>query len=389
MSARLRLSLLLCLIAVPAFAAPPSGDITLEMRHFASSALDSRQHGDNLSLSTQLQWDHQWDNGDQQLSFVPFVRFDQGDDARSHADIRELNWLIAADMWELRLGIRKLFWGVSESQHLVDIINQSDLIEGPDGEDKLGQPMVNLALIQDWGTVDLFVLPYFRERSFASIKGRLRPALEIHNQALYESADKQQHIDLALRWSHYIGDWDMAINYFDGTSRDPEFIPNGATLQAYYRQIQQLGLELQATKNSWLWKLEAIQRRNHDGFYHAATAGFEYSFYGILESSADIGLVMEYLYDERAKRASTPFADDLMIGMRLALNDEQSSDALLGAIVDLNGYANVFSVEASRRLGDSWKATLEGRLFQDIKKSDPLYSYRQDDYLQLQLGYFF
>jgi len=54
------------------------------------------------------------------------------------------------------------FWGVTEFQHLVDIINQTDLVENIDTEDKLGQPMINLALINDWGTVDLFIMPYFR-----------------------------------------------------------------------------------------------------------------------------------------------------------------------------------------------------------------------------------
>ena len=36
-----------------------------------------------------------------------------------------------------------------------------DLVENIDTEDKLGQPMLNLAFIQDSGTVDFFVMPYF------------------------------------------------------------------------------------------------------------------------------------------------------------------------------------------------------------------------------------
>ncbi len=105
-----------------------------------------------ISLAAQPEYYRAWDDGRQNFTFVPFLRWDQSDSERSHVDIRELTWLRAADNWELRVGIRKLFWGVTESQHLVDIINQTDLVEAPDGEEKLGQPMLNLALIRDWGT---------------------------------------------------------------------------------------------------------------------------------------------------------------------------------------------------------------------------------------------
>ena len=90
-----------------------------------------------------------------------------------------MNWLKVFDESELRVGLRKVFWGVTESQHLVDIINQTDLVESLDGEEKLGQPMINYALINDWGTLDLYLLPYFRERTFSGINGRLRSSLYV------------------------------------------------------------------------------------------------------------------------------------------------------------------------------------------------------------------
>jgi hypothetical protein len=48
----------------------------------------------------------------------------------------------------------------------VDIINQTDLVENIDGEDKLGQPMVHFSYFGDWGVVDFFLLPYLRERTY-------------------------------------------------------------------------------------------------------------------------------------------------------------------------------------------------------------------------------
>ena len=80
---------------------------------------------------------------------------------RTHADLREAYFLLFGEIgdgeWELRVGIDQVFWGVTESQHLVDIINQIDLVEHPNGETKLGQPMVNITYSSDWGIVEFFV----------------------------------------------------------------------------------------------------------------------------------------------------------------------------------------------------------------------------------------
>jgi hypothetical protein len=379
--------LLLVGISAVATAAEWSGNLTAEYQGFPSSPSYSGQVGDNFSGSGQLSFVHEWDDGQQIFAFVPFVRVDQHDDQRSHGDIRELTWVKVADSWELRLGIRKVFWGVTESQHLVDIINQTDLVESPDGEEKLGQPMVNLALIRDWGTVDLFILPYFRERTFPGIEGRLRTPLPVDDdQAIYQSDDEQQHLDYALRWSHYLGDWDVGLSYFDGTSRDPELRNGGSVLIPYYDQIQQWGVDLQATKGGWLWKLEGIHRRTSGDDYSAAVGGFEYTLYGVLESGSDVGLVMEYLYDERSDTA--PLQNDLMVGVRWTMNDVQSTEALFGTITDLETGSAIYSLEASRRLGDNWKMTLEGRVYQP-DSTDPIYLYRNDDYLQVELGCYF
>jgi len=71
---------------------------------------------------------------------------DEHDDNRTHGDIRELSWIHVGSNWETRVGVRKVFWGVTEGRHLVDIINQTDAVDQVDGEEKLGQPMINLSV---------------------------------------------------------------------------------------------------------------------------------------------------------------------------------------------------------------------------------------------------
>jgi hypothetical protein len=312
------------------------------------------------------------------------------DSERTHFDLRELFWRRSERRWELLVGVSKVFWGVTESQHLVDIVNQTDLVENPDGEDKLGQPMVKLSLVRGWGILDLFVLPGFRQRTFPGAEGRLRPALPISRDASYESADEERHVDFAARWSHVLGPFDLGLSHFSGTSREPRFLPaatpEGAVeLVPLYEQIEQTGLDLQATTGSWLWKLEAIHRSGQGDPFAAATGGFEYTFWSILGSRIDLGAVAEYLWDERREGSPTPFQDDLFIGSRLAFNDSQDSQLLAGAIVDRHSGAALFQLEASRRLAGDWVAEIELRAFDGLPPTDPLASLQTDDYLQVSL----
>ena len=372
-----------------------SGYLGTEFRFFPQDARDSRQHDENISLVFESEYYHEWDNGKQSVAIVPFFRLDQHDNERTHFDIRELTWLKAADNWELRVGVRKVFWGVTEFQHLVDVINQTDLVENIDAEDKLGQPMINLALINDWGTVDLFVLPYFRERKFPGINGRLRTQPVIDDGlSKFESSAKEKHVDFALRYSHYIGDWDIGVAHFYGTSRDPRLLPkinsSGVVVLApFYDIINQTSIDLQATKGNMLWKFEALHRSGQGETYNALASGFEYTFVGIFDSAIDLGLLGEYHYDDRGESAPTIFEDDIGTGMRIAFNDAQSSEALMGLVWDRNTGGKFLNIEASRRIGNDWLLEIEGRSLFSQSSSDPAFAISRDDYLELFLTYNF
>lgn len=381
----------------PMFRTTFSGSLTGELRHFGDDPLYSaRQHDTTASLAIQPEFHVSWNDRRSSLTFVPFVRVGDADDERNHADIRELMWLNAWDDWELRLGVGKVFWGVTESRHLVDVINQVDLVENSDEEDKLGQPMVNLSWFTGWGTVDLFAMPLFRERTFPGVEGRLRGPLVIDTDqpAIYESADRDEHLDWALRWSDYIGDWDIGVSHFSGTSRDPRFETglNAAgqpVLVPRYNLIDQTGLTLQAIVGEWLWKLEATSTRERGQRYSEAVFGFEYTRIGVFGSVIDVGMIMEYLYDDRGEQATHPFENDLMAGLRWVFNDMQSSDVLMAVVFDADGKATSSYVEASRRLGQSWRLTLEYRGLHDVDPTDISYALRNDSYLQLGLGYYY
>lgn len=387
--------LFIALLGGAAHAGEWSGEVGLEGRHFPHEPLDPRQHGDNLSLTIRPEYYHDWDDGDQRFAVTPYLRLDQGDSERTHFDLRELYWRKSFESAEFRLGVRTVFWGVTESQHLVDIINQTDLVENIDTEDKLGQPMAQLTWLKDWGTLDFFLMPYFRERTFPGVEGRPRLPLVVDtDNPVFESSAEEMHLDFAVRYSHFIGIFDLGLAYFSGTSRDPRLVPTPRptgelVLTPSYDQIDQTSLDLQATTGDWLWKLELISRDTPLGRYTAATAGFEYTLVGLFGTALDLGLLAEYLYDDRGDDADTAFQDDVFVGTRLAFNDEQSTDLLLGVIIDADSDAGFFNAEGSRRIGQSWKLSLEVRILSDVPEEDLLFGLRNDDYWQLELSKFF
>ncbi len=270
-------------------------------------------------------------------------------------------------------------------------------MEDIDGEDKLGQPMVNLSLLRDWGRLGFFLLPGFRQRTFPADDARLRARLPIaDDDATFDSGAGDLHTDLALRWSHVIGAWDIGLAHFRGTSREPRFftrtMSGGQTqLVPHYDQIRQTSLDAQLTLGAWLWKLEAMIRDGHGDRFAAIVGGFEYTYFGVLDTGIDLGLLVEYLYDGREPDVAPPTTldDDVFVGARLALNDAQDTSALVGAIVDRHSDAAIVFVEAERRVGDSWRIELESRLFIDIPDDDPLASIRNDSFITLRLSRYF
>lgn len=386
-TARLTGSAVLTLVALQCHGVELSGQLNLEHRQFFSDGLQGQDKGQS---SLVLQPELFWEIGEQsQFTFTPFYRLDSLDDERSHGDIREALYLTYWDDYELRAGIGKVFWGVTESAHLVDVVNQTDAIEAVDGEDKLGQPMLHFTSIKEWGTLDAMVLPYFRERTFSGSDGRLRPTIAVSEDALYESSREQNHLDFAARYSKMIGDWDVGVSYFQGTDRDPYYRFDSSELKPYYAQAKQLGLDVQGIVGDWLWKLESIYR---DSLHHhtGVVTGFEYTVVGALGSVWDVGLIAEYLYDSRGNNAQTIGQNDLFLGTRLALNDADSTEILFGVTQDLDN-SDVYNakLEASSRLTNHLSWRIDGWLFENDTPDDLLYFGRKDDFIEVSLEYYF
>lgn len=371
-----------------------TGFIGASNRSFWQDELLSGQDG-GPDWSLQAQSELHWRSNDRnnRVSVVAFGRLDSQDSERTHVDLREAYWGYEGDGWDAIVGINKVFWGVTESRHLVDVINQVDLVEDLDQEDKLGQPMVNLNLQRDWGRLEFYVLPYFRERTFAGSEGRLRTPLPVDtNGTTYASPQAERHLDYAMRYSHFVGNVDIGIHYFDGTSRAPTFhLAEGSQLLLpHYSQSQQIGIDLQYTGDAWLWKLETLRQNHHDDNFTAVVAGFEYTLFQVRDSAADLGILAEYLYDDRGEDSpAIPFDDDLFLGVRLALNDPGDTSVLVGAVIDPSTDETFLNVEATRRLGSNFKAEFRLRAFSGAGANEAFYSVEKDDYAEFEITRYF
>jgi len=391
--------------AAGAAAGELSGYVSAEARLFFRDALFPGQQDHNGSVAAQPEYYHQWDDGSS-FTFVPFGRVDTADSERTHADIRELNYLYPGDAWFFRIGVSKVFWGASEFVHLVDIVNQTDLIEHIDAEDKLGQPMIQFGISKGWGNLDFFILPFFRERTFPGRDGRLRPERVIDtDEAFYEAAAEDRNIDVALRYSHTLGNCDFGAYFFAGNNREPLLIPSEQVPAEiidpntfaepvrvpFYDKITQFGTDVQWAGGNWLWKLEAYHRNGYFDRYFAAVGGFEYTFYGVGGGKTDLGLLSEYAYDERGDKPTTTsiYDNDAFFGMRLTPNDTAGTQLLMGFMQDLEESENLLVVEASRRFGDHWRLILEAWLFLNAPRQRILYDLRDDDFARLELAYYF
>ena len=97
----------------------------------------------------------------------------------------------------------------------------------------------------------------------------------------------------------------------------------------------------------------------------------------------------EYAFDDRRDDAPTVYENDLMVGSRLAVNDADGSEILAGLIQDLDSRSRALSVEASRRFGSNWKLSLQAWGFLESAADDLLFNVRDDDFLQIELAYYF
>lgn len=378
-------------------------EISSDHRYFLKEGLYNNQKQYFASIALEPEFTLKWDKGDQRVVGDLFGRLNTHDPNRNHWDIRELYYQVSKNNWEFSVGMKKIYWGVIESVHLVDVINQTDLVEGFDGEDKLGQPMLHYTWLSNFGTFEGFLLPFHRKRTLPGEEGRLRfPIVLDADAANYESDMEEFDLGGAFRYSHYFSVFDVGLSYIYHSNREFLVRPNEQfEFVPYYEKMHQIGIDIQATTGSFLWKFEGINRYADSDDFIALAVGGEYTFSNIKNSGLDLGVLSEFIYDNRAPvlfdfetgnisgSTGTGFQKDIFAGGRLAFNDTHDTAILFGGLFDLENKGKIFSLEAERRFFQNWKAELELRLLTNFEEDELFYFFRNDSFIQLNLARYF
>lgn len=436
-------ALLLAISVGTAVAWELEGSVELEGRHFPN--IDSG--ATTGSIAGNLELFRPFAGGDMQFVAELFHREDLDDRRRSHGDVRQAYMQGFGRDLEFTLGYRRVFWGVTESRSLVDTINQTDLVEDIRSEDKLGQPLMHLRWFGAPGTLDTYLLAGTRKRTFPAEDGFPRIPFPIATSESRFPGGRQHRLDLAARWAFRPPGMDIAVSWFQGTGRSPDFLPclaqgsdfpgtqqgpncnlddampdsplppalisllqllrlapsdaeledeimqevlDNLVLVPDYRREKRLGVELQRLMGGLALRSELLLRRRAGDWTFATVSGLEYTLPGFFETGWDVGLLFEYLYDGRDDDPiGQRFSNDLFFGTRISLNDIAGTLILAGAIVEPDFGNRLYSIEASRRLGAHWRIALDVRLFDDLPDDPIVELIDGQDQIRLRLTRFF
>ncbi len=413
--------------------------VTPELRIFTSDPAftqpQNRQDGSTLqpSIAFEPHFQYSAPGGDDFFVFKGFARYDPEDSERSVGDLREAYWLHEGGNWDLVTGVNQVFWGVVESNNIVDIINQKDLAQDILGDEKLGQPMINANLMNDWGEFSLFALPLFRPRTHADEDGRLRGFFPIDDHRnSFDGSNDEWRVDFAGRYENSFGPVDVGLSHFYGLSREPisrvvfnTGVPGlGATVNGmlatpagqaalvaactpictapltsgqfviaqHYDRINQSGIDLSAVLGQWQFKFEGVIINGHaDNTVLAGVAGVEYTFFDAIGTDGELGLLAELSLDDR-DQGRAPQIDnehDIFVGTRFDLNDADNLQIRSGVSVDLKTAETAITFEGSRRIFENVTGEVEGQFFLNSEPGGLIDSIRRDDNLTVRFSYYF
>ena len=362
-----------------------SGWLEAELRLFPQAGLYAAQGtvypalGGEMRLAGAVgERKHRW-------AITAFARGDADDHHRSHVELREASWTWQPAAWQLRGGMLMEFWGVTESNRLVDVVNQRDQHEAPDADAKLGQPGIAFTGPAAGGTLEILALAYHRSRAFGSGQGRFRPPPSFVSDPDYESAAGRRRVDWAGRWSTRARALDVGLSHFWGTSREPAF-RGDATPRPRYAVMHQTGLDAQLTLGALLIKVEAIRREEEGKAFGAVTTGGEYAIGNVAGNGGDVVVFAELTLDERRARTLTGLDRDLFLATRWSPNDEAGTELTVGGTLDLARGAHVVRLEGSRRWSGNWRLVGETHLIGRQRAPELGYLMRRDSFVRIAIA---
>ena len=119
--------LMICILFSQLIVGEIIGELSFDNRYFFNAGLqEQKKNHTSFSFSPEIFKD----DSNKIFHFKAKLRKDSEDSGRDLNDIQELYLINILEDKEIKFGVSKEFWGVTETSHRVDIINQTDFTEG-------------------------------------------------------------------------------------------------------------------------------------------------------------------------------------------------------------------------------------------------------------------
>lgn len=291
-----------------------------------------------------------------------FGRYDANDEDRNDFRFDEL-WLQKLGYnWDVKIGNQIVTWGSMESVSRVDVINPRDYRDDFLDPRKIGVPAMQFRWLGEVSTISAYYLPIYSASQYPGEKATYSPS----QGGAIKNPETENANQYALRY-FYVGDSaDFAISYFNGYERDLyySYIPASNIMQGNTFKTDRYSFEVTGVYNSWLLKAEYVNRRpKNDEIKNSnlVTLGVEYTENGLV-GNEDTTLYAEYFYDseKNGSLGLLPLQNDLFVGVRMRLNDQNRQEITIGTMRDLdNSKRYLYRLQYENWLSDSFAIQVE------------------------------
>jgi len=368
------------------------GNIGIESSYAEHNIAGKRDSQNALRLELELK--QKTKSG--QLVFNGKVIVDNDDKNRRYVDATDLYYKHEFENSDLLIGRNTRFWGAMEFYNHTDTFNTKDWLDNPfDYDAKLGAN--NIAYTHYIGDAEVSLIAKVHETG-----QKVQDQKSVNNflPAIYhDKLETQKSVNrptIYLKYSDSAEDvqLDYSLVYQNGYDEQRYIAPVGRELRQHAYWVEKVMGYATLVDDSTIYKTELSYTKSDDAKvsdYAQISLGLEHTLYAIWGKS-DLGLLAEYYkYDARdnsklgAKDFGNLFADDIILGFRLSVNDSADSDVLAGLAIDRDNKEKIVFAEYNRRLMEKYKLKLSyqhlapevGSTFQEV------------DLAKIEFGYYF
>jgi len=368
------------------------GNIGIESS-YAEHDIEGKRDTQN-ALRLELELKQKIENG--QFVFNGKAIVDNDDEDRRYFDATDLYYKHEFENSDLLIGRNTRFWGAMEFYNHTDNFNTKDWRDNPfDYDAKLGAN--NIAYTQYFDNSEFSVIAKVHEtgqkvQDQKSVNNFLPP---IYSDEL-ETQKSEDRPTVYLKYSGSAEDTqlDYSLIYQNGYDEQRYLAPVGGELRQHAYLVDKVMAYATLVDAETIYKTELAYTESDDekvSNYSQLSLGVEHTLYGVWGKS-DLGLLAEYYrydaYDEgklEAKDFGNLFADDVMLGFRLSVNDSADSDVLAGIAIDNENQEKLIFAEYNTRLVEKYKLKLS---YQHLAPEDGS-AFQEVDLGKIEFGYYF